>query len=79
MSSGIKVPNAVIVSGLLESPEDEEVIDFLKKYGSMRLVPVTDINSEFYKNLIIEYQDGAAIEALAPLLPYTHDSKTIQT
>ena len=75
MSSGIKVPNAVIVSGLLESPEDEEIIDFLKKYGSMRLVPVTDINSEFYKNLIIQYQDGAAIEALAPLLPYTHELK----
>uniref|UniRef100_A0A8P4JWD8 Paraneoplastic antigen Ma-like C-terminal domain-containing protein n=1 Tax=Dicentrarchus labrax TaxID=13489 RepID=A0A8P4JWD8_DICLA len=75
MSSGIKVPNAVMVSGLLESPEEEEIIDFLKKYGSMRLVPVTDINSEFYKNLIIEYQDGAAIEALAPLLPYTHEHK----
>ncbi|GAA6102330.1 uncharacterized protein LOC109202349 [Tachysurus ichikawai] len=74
MSSGIKIPNAVVVSGLLESPEDE-IIDFLKKYGSMRLVPVTDINSEFYKNLIIEYQDGAAFEALAPLLPYTHELK----
>ncbi|KAF4101524.1 hypothetical protein G5714_017956 [Onychostoma macrolepis] len=30
-SSGIKVPNAVMVSGLLESPEDEEIIDFLRK------------------------------------------------
>ncbi|GAA6084697.1 uncharacterized protein LOC109202349 [Tachysurus ichikawai] len=75
MSSGIKIPNAVVVSGLLESPENEEIIDFLKKYGSMRLVPVTDINSEFYKNLIIEYQDGAAIEALAPRLPSTHELK----
>ncbi|KAJ8003249.1 hypothetical protein DPEC_G00167460 [Dallia pectoralis] len=72
MSSGIKVPNAVIVSGLLESPEDEEIMDFLKKYGSMRLVPVTDINSEFYKKLIVEYQNADAIEALAPLLLYTH-------
>ncbi|KAJ8011863.1 hypothetical protein DPEC_G00062700 [Dallia pectoralis] len=72
MSSGIKVPNAVIVSGLLESPEDEEIMDFLKKYGSMRLVPVTDINSEFYKKLIVEYQNDVAIEVLAPLLPYTH-------
>ncbi|CAI5655207.1 unnamed protein product [Oreochromis niloticus] len=74
-NSGIKVPNAVIVSGLLGSPEDEEIIDFLKKYGSFRLVPVTDAESEFYKNLIIEYQDGAAIEALSPLLPYTHELK----
>ena len=75
MSSGVKVPNAVIVSGLLEAPEDEEIIDFLKKYGSIRLIPVTDINSEFYKDLIIEYQDGSAIEALAHLLPYTHELK----
>lgn len=59
------------VSGLLEALEDEEIIDFLKKYGSTRLVPVTDINSEFYQSLIIEYQDSAAIEALAHLLPYT--------
>lgn len=75
MSSGIKVPNAVIVSGLHESPEDEEVIDFLKRYGSMRLVPVTNVKSEFYRNPIIEYQDGAAIEALTPFLPYTHELK----
>ncbi|KAF4097842.1 hypothetical protein G5714_021850 [Onychostoma macrolepis] len=74
-SSGIKVPNAVMVSGLLESPEDEEIIDFLRKYGSTRLVPVTDTNSEFYKNLIVEYQDAVAIEALAPLLPYSHELK----
>ncbi|XP_070399857.1 zinc finger CCHC domain-containing protein 12-like [Nothobranchius furzeri] len=74
-NSGIKVPNAVIVSGLLGSPEDEEIIDFLKKYGSARLVSVTDAESEFYKNLIIEYQDGAAIEALSSLLPYTHELK----
>lgn len=76
VSSGVKVPNAVIVSGLLETPEDEEILDFLKRYGSMRLVPVTDVNSEFYKNLVIEYQDGAAIEALAHLLPYTHELKS---
>ncbi|KAK9976586.1 hypothetical protein ABG768_021791, partial [Culter alburnus] len=34
-----------MVSGLLESPEDEKIVDFLKKYGSMRLVPVTDIKA----------------------------------
>lgn len=76
MSSGVKVPNAVIVSGLLGTPEDEDVLDFLKKYGPMRLVPVTDVNSEFHKDLIVEYQDGAAIEALAHLLPYRHEQRS---
>lgn len=60
LSSSIKVPNAVIVSGLLESPEDEEIVDFLKKYGSVR---------------IVEYQNGTTTETLAPLLPYIHELK----
>ncbi|KAK0130784.1 hypothetical protein N1851_034549 [Merluccius polli] len=55
------------------SSEDEEIIDFLKKYGSMRHVPLLTL-TQFYKNLI-EYQDGAAIESLALLLPYTHELK----
>lgn len=72
MSSGVKVPNAVIVSGLLGTPEDEDVLDFLKKYGPITLVPVTAVNSEFHKDLIVKYRGGAAIEALAHLLPYTN-------
>ncbi len=75
LSSDIKVPNAVIVSGILDSSDDEGVIDFLKQYGTFRVVPVVDSNSEFFKNLIVEYQSGDAIEALAPLLPYTYEVK----
>lgn len=75
LSSGIKIPNAVIVSGVFESPDDEEVLDFLKQYGSFRVVPVDDSTSEYFKNLIVEYESGNAMEALAPLLPYTYKLK----
>lgn len=73
LSSGIKVPNAVIVSGTLNSSDDEGVLDFFKQYGTFRAVPVVDPNSEFFKNLIVEYRSGNAIDALTDLLPYTYE------
>lgn len=33
--SNVKIPNAVIVDGITGLGQDEEVIDFLKKYGSI--------------------------------------------
>lgn len=74
--SSVKIPNAVIVDGITELAQDEEVIDFLKKYGAIqRTILVDDESSEFYKNLIVEYSSGAAVEALQPLLPYRHTLK----
>lgn len=53
---GVKVPNAIIVRGLTESEKDEEIIDFLKQYGSInKTLTVDDTASEFNKNLIVEY------------------------
>lgn len=70
---GIKVPNAVLVCGLTESEKDEEILDFLKRYGSFkRTVKIDDPTTEFHTNLIVEYNHGTAVQALEPLLPYTH-------
>lgn len=72
--SGVKIPNAVIVSGLTQTPEqDEQVIEFLKRYGKIdKILMVDDPQSEFFQNLIVEYSSGSAIEALEPRLPYEH-------
>ena len=69
---GIKIPNAVLIKGATETEKDDKIIDFLKQYGSInRLVAVNEPSSEFDHNLIIEYNSGAAVAAIVPLLPYT--------
>lgn len=72
--SGVKIPNAVIVTGVTEEDtQNQEVFDFLKKYGSTgRVLLVDDSSSEFYQNLIVEYSDGSAVEKLQPHLPYMY-------
>ena len=72
---GIKVPNAVLVSGLTGSEKDEEIIELLQTYGSInRAVKIDDSTTEFHTNLIVEYNHGTAMQALEPLLPRTHPS-----
>lgn len=74
--ASVKIPNAVIVDGITGLVQDEEVIDFLKKYGAIqRTVLIDDESSEFHKNLIVEYSSGSAVEGLEPLLPYRHTLK----
>lgn len=72
----VKIPNAVIVDKSTGLIHDEEVIDFLKKYGSIqRTVLVDDVSTEFHKNLIVEFSSGSAVEGLEPLLPYSYTLK----
>lgn len=68
--NNVKVPNAVIVSGITNTETDDEVFDFLKQYGSFeRIIPVD--SAHFDKQVIIEYRYGTAVQALTPILPYT--------
>lgn len=69
----IKIPNAVIVTGIAGNEQDEEIVDFLKQYGSInRIITADDCSSEFFQNLIIEYNTGIAVKTLEPLLPCIH-------
>ena len=75
--SSVKIPNAVIVDGITESVQVEEVIDFLKKYGAIqRTLLVEDESSDLHKNLIVEYASGSAVQAMQSLLPYRHTLKS---
>ena len=73
----VTIPNAVLVSGTTEDvSEIEEVIDFLKRYGAIcRTKVVDELQSEFYNNWIVEYNSGAALAALEPLLPYSYETE----
>lgn len=70
----IKVPNSLIVSELVNE-SDEELVEFLNKYGCIaRVVSVDSPHSPYHKNAIVEYESGAAINALKPMLPYNYES-----
>lgn len=71
----VKVPKSVFVSGLTETELDEDVTNFLSKYGCIaRIVKVDDPKSPYHKNAIAEYESGAAMSALELLLPDSYES-----
>lgn len=71
----IKVPNSVIVSGLTDTELDEDLTDFLNKYGRIaRTVRVDDPQSPYHKNVIVEYESGSPVNTLKPELPYSYKS-----
>lgn len=73
---GIKIPNALLVEGTTMTESDEEVIDFLKRYGkATRTEVISDTDSEFHETIVIEYESTIAIETLRSILPYTFVTK----
>lgn len=74
-SKGVKVPNSLLISGLVNSEEDEEVLGFLKQFGPInRIIEVTEQTSEFFGKAIVEYSSGAAVKALDESLPLDKQS-----
>lgn len=61
----VKVSNSLIVKGLTHTKLDEELFDYLKEYGSIaRLIPISDPESEHYRQVIVEYTYGTAVQSL---------------
>lgn len=74
-TENVKVPNAVIVSGLTDTESDQDVTDFLTRYGRItRTLRIDDPESPYHKNAIVEYESGRAMETLEPILPYEFES-----
>ena len=75
MSKMVKIPNSVIVSGLISVEFHEEITEYLKTHGEInRIIPIEDDDSPFYGQLIYEFESGASMESLMPLLPLNYDS-----
>lgn len=74
VTEGIKVPNAVIVSGVTGNEDDDDkLLEVLQKYGSIaKIIKVEDPESEFHQNLIVEFSSGNSMQSLEPVLPFTH-------
>lgn len=73
----IKIPKSLIVSGLADNESDEELVEFLNKYGRIaRVVRVDSPQSPYHKNAIVEYESGAALNTLKPMLLYSYESSS---
>lgn len=71
----VKVPNAVLVSGLSHSEADEYIFELLSTYGTIgRVLKIESTNPLFLNTAIVEYESGAAIESLKPELPCSKTS-----
>lgn len=70
---GIKIPNAVLIREATNTETDDEVLDFLKQYGSIsNYERIDEPDSAFYRSIVVEYDLGAAVVALRPVLPYIY-------
>lgn len=57
------VPNAILISGITGTEMDEEILDFVKQYGSInRIIPVNDTSLESKNSLIVEFNLGLAVQ-----------------
>lgn len=73
---GVKVQNAVLISGLTETEVDEEVFNFIKQYGTInRIIPFSDPSLESKGSVIVEFNSGLAVQSLQTMLPYTQQAR----
>lgn len=71
----IVISHAVLVDKATGTEADEEVLDFLKLYGSIsRMINVDDKDSDFFGHLVVEFSTSAAVAALP--LPYTFSTES---
>lgn len=76
---GIKIPNSVLIEGVTKTETDDEVVQFLEKYGTIsKSQVIEETDSVFNRKWIVEFSSGAAIVALNDILPYTFVSDDAQ-
>lgn len=67
----VKFPNAILINGVTGTETDEEILYYVKWYGSInRTILVTDPSLETEKSLIVEFNSGLAVQTLRAELPY---------
>lgn len=72
----VKVPNAILINGITGTETDEEILDYVKRYGSInRTILVSDPSLETEKSLIVEFNSGLAVQTLRAELPYVQQAQ----
>lgn len=57
----VKVPSSVIITGMSNTPVDEEIFDYLKQYGAIERKIEIPLMPE---KVIVEFKSGTAVESL---------------
>ncbi|XP_037831364.1 uncharacterized protein LOC119616983 isoform X3 [Kryptolebias marmoratus] len=71
----VKIPNSVLVEGISDEDSKEEVFDFLKQYGKITKTEIiSEADSEFEGQLVVEFSSGTAVAELRSILPYSFKS-----
>ena len=71
----VKVPNALLVSGVTSCDVDNEVFEYLGQFGKIeRIIKVTSREAKFQNSAIVEYSSGGAVEHLKDTLPADRSS-----
>lgn len=69
-TENVKVPNSVLVGGLTGEEIDNEVIEYLGRFGSIeRTIKVTSTEAQFRNTVIVEFQSGEPLLFLQSSLP----------
>lgn len=64
LKENLKIPYCVLISGLTGTSDDDDILEFLQKYGSiLRTVQITDDQSLFCGQTVVEFEHGSAITA----------------
>ena len=75
MQESIKIPDAVVISGLTDTETDKQLEEYLTSFGSVHRIFRID-TLDYPNHCIVEFTHGTAMQALAPLLPLTYTSPT---
>lgn len=71
---GIKILNSVLIKSVNNTETDDEVVEFLSRFGKTSKVKViTEADSCFYDMIIVEFESGNALVELRKILPYTYN------
>lgn len=58
----VKIPNSLTVRGITNTEEGDAITEYLSRYGHIdRVIQIDDPDSEYHKNLIIEFESGSAL------------------
>ena len=69
-TKNVKVPNSLLVGGLIDDEVDNEVFDCLAQFGAIeRIIKIVSSEPQLKDSAIVEFKSGETIQFLQDTLP----------